>query len=394
MGGAIPVVSPEGPSEHQGATRDFRIPGVFHVRVTEGRPENLRAVRRAVGAPGPVRPGEPDVRVTFADQIPLPEGLRLIDGGRAGFVEGEGDVYLLDAPDGGALARVAQKGAWGRAKITCLRGAKTIPGLAAALDLAALSRGWIPLHGSAWTDPDGACTVLAGWGRSGKTGGLLAACARGATAIGDDRVLLSRDGQEVVGTGRDVVVKGWHREQIDPSAFGVRPSGSPIRSTVARIASATARTLPRSEGGPVDWTSATRKVLERAARMSELEVDPMRLGAGDGGRPRARPHVLVVLETHDRPTMSVEPVASERAAEMVAAQVDAELRDAVRLQAVFDYAAPGLGWRGVERSTALARELLAQALASLPCRVVRHPYPCRLSDLRAALSIVAASVHP
>jgi hypothetical protein len=306
--------------------------------------------------------------------------LRLVDGGTMGY--GDDGVYFLDSSGHRPLARVSQGERWGEALITCRRGVGRIPFLSAAVDLAALSRGWAPLHGSAWVTKEGTGVLVAGWAHSGKTGALLAACERGAAPVGDDRILLSRDGSRMVGLGRPVVVKDWHLAQLRLPALGARP----VRRALAQAAPILGA-LSERRGA---WTRSADKMLRGLRGKLSVELDPRLLGQSQAAD-EARPHVLVILETHRHSSIVSEPVDPRTAASRIAAQVESELMPALRAHVTFKYAFPGRGWRDVGRAPELAESILNDATRGLPTYIVRHPYPCSLKKLEEVIAGMAAA---
>ncbi len=300
---------------------------------------------------------------------------------------GDDAVYFLDSSDHQPLALVAQGERWGEARIVCRRGVGKVPFLSAAVDLAALSRGWAPLHASAWVTREGTSVLVTGWAHSGKTGALLAACEGGARPVGDDRILLSRDGSRVVGLGRAIVVKDWHLAQLRIPALGARP----VRRALAKVApvldALTDRLASRRSRRARGATRSAAKALGRLRGKLSVEVDAT---ATD----EARPDVLVILETHRESSVTSEPVDPRTVAGRIAAQVEAELLPTLRAQLAFKYAFPGRGWRDVSRAPEMAESILNEATRGLPTYLVRHPYPCSLSELDRVIAGVAASVSP
>jgi hypothetical protein len=363
---------------------DFGVRGILRVRTHDASAADLLAVARDIGRPQTIGDDSPQVVVRFVDEISS-SPLHLVDGGTMGY--GEGGVYFLEPPSPRPLALVSQGERWGEALIVCRKGLGRIPLLSAAVDLAALSRGWAPLHGSAWITREGTSVLVAGWAHSGKTGALLAACERGAKPVGDDRILLSRDGSRVIGLGRPIVVKDWHLAQLRLSALGARrvrralAKATPVLDGLAdRLASR------RSDRGRGVIRSAA-KVIGRLRGKLSVELDA---SATD----EAGPDVLVILETHRQSTVTSEPVDPRTVASSIAAQIEAELLPTLRAQLAFKYAFGGRGWSDVGRAPEMAEGILKDATRGLPTYLVRHPYPCSLEELDRVIADLAASAAP
>jgi hypothetical protein len=375
--------APHGPNEELGCD----IPGVLRVVVRDAEPEDARAVARDVGIPRRLRPAVQArtprrLDVSFVDRMSTSE-LRLLDGGGVGF-SGAG-LYVL-AGKGSPRAFVRQGTACGTGSIVCTRGSYRIPFLSAAVDIAALAGEWAPLHASAWVTPEGVGVIASGWAHSGKTGALLAAYERGARPIGDDRVLLSPDGGVVVGLGRPVVVKDWHVAQLPR----VRAMIGARRGALARAGYAVASR--KSTGNRSRWGRLLDRAVSKARGLASVEID---LSSGDEGsdaRPRARPRVLLLMETHDDERVVAERVDPALVAPRLAAHARGELLTTLRAQLAYEYAHPGNGWRGVDEATRIAAKIIERAVRGIPAWIVRHPYPCSLERMHAVTSEIAASV--
>jgi hypothetical protein len=321
--------------------------------------------------------------VRFVDALPTHE-LRLLDGGAFGYSGDE--LYALSRRGGSAVALVTQDARWGGGTIVCRRGVRRVPFLSSAVDLAVLAAGWVPLHGSAWTTPEGVSALASGFAHTGKTGALLAACARGALPIGDDRILLSGDGSLMVGLGRPVQVKDWHLAQLPLPQ--VPSSGA--RRALARATQAIAS--PRSGRRGSSWARFLDGAIARARNLSSVEIELQQLGGGTEPRPCARPQLLLLMETHDDPRVLAEPADPDSVPARLAAHVGVELGPGLRSQLAYDYVHSGAGWREVYRAPKVALSTLERATRDLPAWIIRHPYPCSLDRLHAVTSELAASV--
>jgi hypothetical protein len=307
----------------------------------------------------------------------------MLDGGGVGY--SEAGLYVL-AGRNRPRAFVRQDSAWGSGSIVCTRGTDTVPFLSAAVALAALAGEWTPLHASGWVTPDGVGVIASGWAHSGKTGALLAAYERGARPIGDDRVLLSPDGSVMVGLGRPVVVKDWHVAQLPSlrAVIGAR------RGALARASYAVGSR--RGGGSRSRWGHVLDRVLTKARGLASVEID---LTSGDDdpdARRRARPRVLLLMETHDDERIVAERADPELVAPRLAAHARAELIAILRGQLAYEYAHPGSGWQGVDEAPRMAAKILEKAVRGIPAWIVRHPYPCSLDRMHAVSAEVAASV--
>jgi hypothetical protein len=373
------------------AVADFEIPGVLRVRARDASSDDLAAVARDVGSARAATREPADVTVRFVDEL-SPASLRMLDGGTMGYDDER--VYFLEGTGHRAVAGVTLGERWGEALIVCRRGARRVPFLSAAVDFAALARGWAPVHGSGWVTPGGSGVVVAGWARSGKTGALLEACEAGATPVGDDRVLLSRDGSRMIGLGRPIEVKRWHLAQLALPALGGRPLGRAVAKGTSALAARLTSPRERAPGRRSARLGLAYKVLGRFQTSSNIELDVHLLRANARALAEARPDALIILESHHHPSVVAERADSRTVPSRLAAQMTAELMPTLRGHLAFEYARPGRGWKDVGRAPEVAQELLSEAIREVPANLVRHPYPCSLRELGDVIREAVASAPP
>ena len=349
---------------------------ILRVVVQDGGEGDHEVVSRDVGlardAGGSTMP---ILRIRFVDELAANE-LRVLDGGALGY--SEDGVYALSRGRT-PLACMTQRSRWGAGAIDCRRRVAGVPFLTGAIDLAAIAAGWAPLHASAWTTPEGIGVLASVFAHSAKTGALLAACQNGARPVGDDRILLSGDGRVMLGLGRPVEAKDWHIAQLG-LARGVVGG---MRRALARSTSALApRVVGKRDSG---WSRLLEGARNRARRLSSTRVDLSVFGAE--GHPRARPHLLLLMETHDSDRIVAEKADPDSVPRRLAAHVGAELAPALRTQLAYQYVRGG--WADVDGAPRVALRILEKAVRNIPAWIVRHPYPCSLERLRAVTSQLA-----
>lgn len=385
-------VRPPPPSGAAGAAADRSLPptragqpvtlafgpdGVFHVEAVAATKEDAAALAKPLGPPRAVRAGCPDLVVRFVDEVPTPD-LRLLDGPTA---YGEDGLYVTSTRGGRAVARLSGQPHSATPLLLCARGRSDPPLLRPLVDLAAISRGWIPLHASAWTT-GGVGVIAAGWGGSGKTGLLLAAVAGGAAFVGEDRVYLSRDGRSMVGLARPVRVRDWHVAAL-PSLRRMVSPGLRALARASRLLDAAAHRLAAREGAALSRKLLLRGV-EAVRRRASTDISLTALLGTSGLELRASPDVVLVLERHAREEIEVVPLETDELVARLGATVEAELLSALRMQLALRFA-----WQppssALDASLAAVGPMLIEALAGKPAFLVRHPWPCALDELQAAV---------
>jgi hypothetical protein len=149
--------------------------------------------------------------------------------------------------------------------------------------------------------------------------------------------------------------------------------------------------------------SLAARTLNRASALvkNQLCVDlpPERLFSGrfagaDGapglvnGSAPARPERILFVMSHERPEITVQPIAPSEVADRMLASLAEEDQRLESLYRKFLFAFPHKRCALLERAPVLRRELLHAALEGKPAFEVRHPYPVELPALYEALAEV------
>ena len=359
----------------------FDLGGVVRVAALDPSPGDVERMAAVLGSPSeaPVE-AIPHLVIRFVDEFPERDFRTVANGSTAYADDG---LYILRSPTGRAVARLHPGDPGQPDVILCERGLEEVPLLEGMIDLVALERGWVPLHASAWSD-DGVGMVAAGWGRSGKTGALLAFCESGARFVGDDRVFVSRDGAHMFGIDRPVRMRDWHIAQL-PGLARLVGGG---RRTLAHVGPWLGRIGERVLGPMGDrWPLVqriARALLGRTRGRLAAHLHPERFPS-TGPRELATPDVFIVMESHRDDGVVVQPLEPDTLAERLAAIVHAELLPVLSAQLSLRFAFPGSGWDRLERAPEAAARMIREATAGKPAYLVRHPYPCSLAELRSVL---------
>ncbi len=378
---AVPGVV-AGAAETTGPHVDFDLHGFVGLRVVDAQPRDVATITRQIGPLTAPLDREPDITIRFVDALPEPGPMTYAgwpDSAAAG-----GAFYVLRGREGAAartLLPVDDVG--GRIEIVCERAAGHVPHLLAVINMTALAHGVLPLHASAFTYR-GAGVLATGWAKGGKTEALLAFAARGARYVGDEWVYLTPGGG-MHGVPEPIRLWYWHLAQL-PALRADLPRATRARlSAIPSVASSAAALGGRLSGMPASVLRRAAPVLRRQAH---VQIPPARLFGEDAVALHGQlDHVLLVV-SHDRDDVSIEPVAGAEVAARMAASLEDEREPFLQLYRQFRYLFPERRAAVVEDAAAIERRLLAQLLASRPAHLLRHPYPVRLDSLVAPIESV------
>jgi hypothetical protein len=354
---------------------DFDLHGFVGVRLLEPRQRDVTAITRQLGPIVGTLSREPDITVRFVDDLPEPRGMTY-----AGWPDTAGTddaFYVLRGRDGvAARTLLPVESIGGRCEIVCERRAGAVPHLVAIINLTALANGVLPLHASAFVH-EGAGVLATGWAKGGKTETLLAFAARGARYVGDEWVYLTPDGR-MHGLPEPIRLWHWHVKQL-PQLRSTLPAGTRARLGVLPQVASSAVALGGALGG------MPASVLRRAApvlrRQAYVQVPPTRLFGEDAIALHGHLDHVLLVASHDRDEVIVEPIPGSSVAARMLASLTEERSPFLEMYRQFRYLFPDRTAAVVEEATAIERRLLQQHMSGRPAHLLRHPYPVRLQAL-------------
>jgi len=356
---------------------DFDLHGFVGVRLMEPTPGDVATIGRQIGPLQSQLDRPPDITIRFVDRITDARPLTYATWPEGAFTQDA--FYLLRGRDG-IIARTSLPFAdvGGRCDIVCERRAGHVPHLLAVINLTALANGVLPLHASAFIH-HGTGVMATGWAKGGKTETLLAFAARGASYVGDEWIYLTPDGT-MHGVPEPIRLWHWHVEQLRHLAATL-PLGARSRLTMlpaaAALASRLADRLPAS--------SMPASVLRRAnpvvRRQAYVHVTPERLFGSSAVVLRGKLDAVLLLASHDQPTVSVVPIEGHEVSRRMRASLEEERAPFMAAYRQFRFAFPDRSSRVVEQAAALEAELLGRLLDDRTAHLVGHPYPVRLDAL-------------
>lgn len=359
---------------------DYDIHGILGVRLIDPSPSDRAAVERQLGDLRGALRRKPDITIRFVDRIPT-DGLRFVEVNRSGFTA---DAFLVRSD--GAHPRWVQIpfGTLGSpSEFVCEHGVQLVPLLKQALRLAALQKGYVPFHASAFEWQESG-VMVAGWTHGGKTSALLAFAGHGARFVGDDLVLLSGDGSTMYGMPTTLRLSDAQLRQLprvrETVSLGRRLMAEAFHGVSAR----------RSHWAPMRLAqAAARKAESRFKTPARLEtVFPA------GCALRAQPRRVFLMVSHESNQITVEAAESYELAERMSASLAFEAQPLLNQYRAFRFAFPELRNAAIEAMQDVEHALLRQALAGQMAYIVRHPYPAPLQGLYEAMRPYCASTSP
>lgn len=372
------VAEPNSPLERQ---REFNIHGVLGVKLLDAEASDVATVRRHLGPLEEELFCEPDLVVRFVKHLPRveTEHQALTSNGFA-----KDSFLVFDERAAREAAQIAVNFDRQPCEILCQSGLRSIAVLLPMLSLIALKKDYVAIHGSAFVY-DGVGVVMAGPATSGKTTILLGFASLGAEFVGDDWVLLRRDGQRMHGLPAAIELSPKHAER---SLF-VRHTLGSFRRKGFDILGAVMALLNGSRGTFVK--PAARRIITAIQRRIIPRAHPQHIFAKCAKSFSAKPQKVFLLMKHSDPVVHVKEIHRKEMAELLSRLAEHEQKNIMELYQTHRFAFPKCKSMFFEEVFTRQRDTLLDAVAAQETYIIRHPYPIHFADLYKTISPFFAS---
>jgi hypothetical protein len=355
---------------------DHGIHGLVSIRLLSPPPELVDRMRAVFGPSDDAHSEEPDVVVSFVDDLRSHGELRVLGLNDAAF--DDDSFYVLDGL--GRRTRLDFRALGDPCRLECERGITSIPLLLQVISLRLLRKGHVLLHASAFVD-DGRGVLATGWEKGGKTELLLAFVAEGARYLADEWTIVSTDGT-IRGLAGNPSIWDWHARSL-PQYWSRLARRDRARLTLLRLYRRLYGALP----DPTTLDGVPRQVLHRLSLEGGISAAgaarplPGQLFGENRVERRAATLERILFASAVRGGTSVRPVEPEEVAARMVASQRYERRALLAAYDHFRFAFPERRNTFLEEASESERRLLLAAFAGRPAFDVRHPYPVPLREL-------------
>ncbi len=358
------------------STRDYDLYGVVGIRVLDGREPDLGNLERQLGLEARRLDRAPDLTIRYVDRLPLTSKITYLPGDAA-FA---GNAFLLTA---GRDRRPAVQLPFAQLGSNCelmvVRGLSEIPLLIPMLNLAAIRSGYLPVRASAF-DYFGMGVLIAGESRGGRTGTLLAFMAQGASFVGDDWVLVHRDGRAMYGLPTPTQVKAAYLEALPQFRARLdKKTRRRIRAIKAMLA-LDSRLWRAQRATSVVARGRARYRASLAGRLN-VRVSPRRLFSTAACAGVGAPDIVFLARSVDSPGVSVKSVGTKELVRRLAPLVDYEWAELDRNYALFRSAFPRRRNPLIEGKEKYLDAGLETALKDKQTYEIRYPTPVPVDEV-------------
>ena len=358
---------------------DFSLHGVVGVRLIDPSPEDEAAIARQLGPLQGELNGRPDLVIRFVKHVPT-KGIVRVELDKSGFSD-EGFLLFETKKKVRKLILPFDELEPGKTcEVVCESGLHSVPYLITLVGLIALTKDYVPLHASAFSCDDTGVLVT-GWAKGGKTEALLAFTLNGGSYIGDEWILLSADGEKMLGVPENIRLWDWHLEYLPEVRAAVKPGYRALFKGI-RLLDSTHAGLTRV-GVPLG--RYIDKAMPALRRQLNVTLDPQVVFNGGMSRRPHKPDKIFLMLSSEDPTIRVEPCDPLEVARRVSFSTSYEQMRLMGSYLAFRFSFPHKRSRLIESAHELQQSLLSRALAGKEAYIVKHPYPVVLPQLYDAM---------
>jgi hypothetical protein len=362
------------------STRDYDLYGVVGIRVLDGREPDIGSLERQIGLDVKGLDRAPDLTIRYVDRLPLTSKITYL-AGDAAFA---GNSFVLTA---GRDRRPAVQLPFAQLGSNCelmvVRGLPEIPLLIPILNLTAIRNGYLPVRASAF-DYYGMGVLMAGESHGGRTGTLLAFMAQGASFVGDDWVLVHRDGRAMYGLPTPTHVEAAYLEALPQFRARLDKKTQRRIRAVKTMLALESRLLP-AQRSPSALARGRARYRASLAGMLSVRVSPRRLFSSAACVGVGAPDLVFLARSVDSPGVSVKPVETKELVRRLVPLLDYEWTELDRTYALFRSAFPRRRNPLIEGKEKYLEAGLETALKEKQTYEIRYPTPAPVDEVFAVL---------
>lgn len=360
---------------------DFDVHGLVGIRLSNPTNSDTLALTRQLGplrVPTLARP--PDIIIRFEESLALPN-LKYLGLNNAGFTDD--GFFILKSKKTPAKVKIPFGDIGTTCEIVCESGLRAVPLLIAIVNLTLLKKDCIPLHASAFTHHNNGILVT-GWSKGGKTESLLAFAKHGAGYVGDEWVILSRDGEHMFGLPEPITVWDWQLKQLPDLKKQLKSSDSLIFRSI-NMTNRLQRWLGKGRLRKTLPARLLREALPALNRQLHINIPPEDIFLNDSITLVSRPDKLFFVMSHEDPAITVEQWDSGDIARRMLHSVYYEQYPFFEYYQTFKFAFPEAQNDFLGNVREIQSDILTNALKNKEAYRVLHPYPVLLEDLYKAM---------
>jgi len=355
---------------------DYDIHDIVGIRVINPNESDLKLLSNNYGEHEKELNRQPDITITFKDSFEIPD-LIYIGLDNAGF--NKDGYYILSSGRSKLKVKIPFEKIGQPLEIICQSGIPGIPLLNHIINLAFLSKNYIPLHASAFRYNKKNAVVM-GWSKGGKTESLLAFANKDAEYIGDEVVMLYKNGNEMFGIPVSVTVWEWQFKQVPKLIPKLSKNKKSLFSLIHFIESVY-KFLKKTFLKDSFVTNVIAEALPAFKRQLNFRTSPKYIFKEKIYKEIAYPDKIILIMSHDSDEIKVDSCAIDEVINRMINSHEYEMNTFIQHYNTFKFAFPQLKNQFLENVNEHHSELLKTALAGKEAFKVLHPYPVSFEKL-------------
>jgi len=354
---------------------DYDLHGIVGVRLVNPSESDAMAVANQLGPLLGSLQRNPDIIIRFERELPIGSMIYLgLDS--AGFTKD--GFYVLRSSKAPAKARIPFEKIGNACEIVCESGLRSVPLLLAIINFTFLKKDFVPLHASGFVF-NGIGGLVTGWAKGGKTEALLAFANHGAQYVGDEWLILSRDGEQMYGIPEPIRLWDWQLKYI-PRLRTKIPTKKKVLFRSIRFLDEIHEGLAKRGSLPFPFLNLAAEALPALKRQLNVRIPPREIFNGHSVI-SARPDKVFFLLSHEHSSIEIEPCDPEDIARRMANCNYFEQAPFFEHYQAFRFAFPRYHNEFLENALKVQESLLRDGMKGKESFVVFHPYPVPLERL-------------
>lgn len=362
---------------------DYDIHNIVGIRVITPNESDLKLISNYYGEHEKELNRQPDITITFKNSFEIPD-LIYIGLDNAGF--NKDGYYILSSGRSKLKVKIPFEKIGQPLEIICQSGIPGIPLLNHIINLAFLSKNYIPLHASAFRY-NKKNAVAMGWSKGGKTESLLAFANKDAEYIGDEVVMLSKNGNEMFGIPASVTVWEWQFKQV-PKLIPKLSKNKKSLFNLIHFIESVYKFLKKTFLKDSFVTKVIAEALPAFKRQLNFRVTPKYIFKEKIYKEKAYPDKIILIMSHESNEIKVESCTIDEVIARMINSHEYEMSTFIQHYNTFKFAFPQLKNQFLENVNKHQSELLKTALTGKEAFKVLHPYPVSFEKLFEKMKII------
>lgn len=354
---------------------DFNFHGIVGLRLINPSEADVKVITRKFEQKPQALSSEPDIIITYKKNWQLSD-LTFIGLNTAGYY-GQ-DFYILSNGREDVKVIIPFEDIGNKQlNIICESGSPDVPGLNHVLNLTMISKGFLPLHSTAFRY-NGKGALVMGWAKGGKSESLFSFMKNGAQYVSDEVSIVSDDGKTILGLKVPICIWEWQFKEI--------PEFMPKAGLQKKMIFMLSHFIIKMQ--KIINSKMLGKILPLFKSQLNLKALPSKLFKDDKIIEKTSFDKIILAMSYDSENIIVEKISTDEVADRMLASQMYELEYFNQFYNIFKYAFPGKKNDFIENIKDTQQKLMYKLLIGKDAYVVKHPYPVSFKALFDKMKVI------